>query len=412
MDTKQGTATRPKSRVGIAERTTAAGVVHYRGTAFDKGTRSSSAVRGRHRSPRRSPGASTRWPRSPGAPSRGPRAAAEGGSGRLVAPAKAGKILNRDGQEYKPGLVRGLEQSFRLRIVPTLGAGTKIGDVRRSDVRRAVDRWRGEHLSPSAVRNTLNALRALCRHAERRGEIHVNPCIGIDLPRVRGARDRVASPSEGLRLVMALETTDHAIYGTALFAGLRLGELRALRWREVDLNEGVIYERRSWDPREGAAAPKSDAGIRTVPIVKTFRAVLAHHRRSCEWAEDLDGLALGRTPTQPFSDTGLRGRAVRRWEAARLSPIGLHESRHTAASWFIAAGVNLKAVSTILGHSSIIITLDRYGCLLPGAEVEAADLIEAYLTRRRQISPATNPRAPQTPCARGLRRKTASRKLL
>lgn len=381
MDTKKGTATRPKSRVGIAERTTSAGVVQYRGTAYDKGT--GKQLRG----PWTTSLAEARSWRVD-AMAQIARGTLSGDRGRTlkeaaddyVAQAKAGTILNRGGQTYKPGVVRGLEQSFRLRIVPTLGAGTKIGDIRRSDVQRAVDRWRGEHLSPSAVRNTLNALRALCRHAERRGEIHGNPCIGIDLPRVRGTRDRVASPSEGLRLVMALETADRAIYATALFAGLRLGELRALRWQDVDLERRVINVRRSWDPREGAVAPKSDAGVRTVPIVKPLGVVLAVHRRSCEWADDPDGLALGRTSSRPFSDTGVRGRAVRRWEAAKLTPIGLHESRHTAASWFIAAGVNLKAVSTILGHSSITITLDRYGHLLPGAEAEAADLVEAYLT--------------------------------
>ena len=62
-----------------------------------------------------------------------------------------------------------------------------------------------------------------------------------------------------------------------------------------------------------------------------------------------------------------------------LEPIGLHEARHTCASIFIAAGVNVKALSTYLGHSSIQITLDRYGHLMPGSEVEAVGLVDAYL---------------------------------
>jgi integrase len=53
------------------------------------------------------------------------------------------------------------------------------------------------------------------------------------------------------------------------------------------------------------------------------------------------------------------------WTAAKLTPIGLHECRHTCASIFIAAGVNAKALSSYLGHSSITITLDRYGHLMP-----------------------------------------------
>ncbi|HEY8844348.1 MAG TPA: tyrosine-type recombinase/integrase [Gaiellaceae bacterium] len=49
-----------------------------------------------------------------------------------------------------------------------------------------------------------------------------------------------------------------------------------------------------------------------------------------------------------------------------FAPIGLHEARHTYASLMIAAGVNAKALATYLGHSSITITLDRYGHLMPG----------------------------------------------
>ena len=62
-----------------------------------------------------------------------------------------------------------------------------------------------------------------------------------------------------------------------------------------------------------------------------------------------------------------------------LRPIGLHEARHTFASLMIAAGVNVKALSTYMGHSGISITLDRYGHLLPGNEQEAAGLLDAYL---------------------------------
>jgi len=57
----------------------------------------------------------------------------------------------------------------------------------------------------------------------------------------------------------------------------------------------------------------------------------------------------------------------------------LHECRHTFASLMIAAGVNAKALGTYLGHSSITITLDRYGHLFPGNEEEAAALLDAYL---------------------------------
>jgi hypothetical protein len=64
---------------------------------------------------------------------------------------------------------------------------------------------------------------------------------------------------------------------------------------------------------------------------------------------------------------------------AGFEPIGLHEARHTFASLMIAAGVNAKALSTYMGHSSITITLDRYGHLMPGNEDESAALLNEYL---------------------------------
>ena len=62
-----------------------------------------------------------------------------------------------------------------------------------------------------------------------------------------------------------------------------------------------------------------------------------------------------------------------------MTPIGLHEARHSYASLMIAAGVNAKALSTYMGHASITITLDRYGHLFPGNEAEAAGLLDTYL---------------------------------
>jgi len=76
-------------------------------------------------------------------------------------------------------------------------------------------------------------------------------------------------------------------------------------------------------------------------------------------------------------------RAKRVWRRAGLVAIGLHECRHTYAAFMIAAGVNAKALSAYMGHSTITVTLDRYGPLMPGNEVEAARLLEVYLTAQQ-----------------------------
>ena len=152
----------------------------------------------------------------------------------------------------------------------------------------------------------------------------------------------------------------------------------ALRWESVDLAAGVLRVERSWDAKAGEIEPKSAVGRRTVPIPKVLRDHLLEHRLRSGRRE---GFVFGRTASDPFQPSNVRQRAAPAWAGAGMTPITLHESRHTFASLMIAAGVNAKALSTYMGHANIAITLDRYGHLMPGNEVEAADLLDAYLHR-------------------------------
>lgn len=219
-------------------------------------------------------------------------------------------------------------------------------------------------------------VRVICRW--RRREVAVNPTVGLNLPAVRNSRVRIASPREAESLLAALRASDRPLWATAMYAGLRRGELMGLRWCDVDLARGVIDVRQSWDPKEHEmVAPKSQAGNRRVPIATVLRALLAVARP----VEPVDPqrLVFGAAAGTPFSASSVSERARRAWKAARLEPISLHNCRHTFASLMIAAGVNAKALSTFMGHANISITLDRYGHLMPGAEDEAAGLMDAYL---------------------------------
>jgi integrase len=156
-----------------------------------------------------------------------------------------------------------------------------------------------------------------------------------------------------------------------------LDDGETLRDEDVDLETGVVRVERSWDPKQGPIEPKSRAGRRVVPIVASLRSHLAARTLRRGGAE---GLFFGEGD-RPFDDGAAHDRARKAWRRVEATPIGFHEARHTCASIFIAAGVNAKALSTYLGHSSIQITLDRYGHLMPGNEVEAVALVDAYLER-------------------------------
>lgn len=198
------------------------------------------------------------------------------------------------------------------------------------------------------------------------------------LPAVRGKRDRIASPEESARLLAALPECDRPLWAVAFYAGLRLGELRALRFEDIDLAGGKIRVEWSWDPTAGVVEPKSRAGRRLIPIPAVLRDYLDEHKLRTTWQV---GLVFGRSATRPFNPSSVWARAERAWGKKELDPIGLHEARHTYASLMIAAGVNAKALSSYMGHSSVTITYDRYGHLMPGSEDEAAALLDAYLAR-------------------------------
>jgi integrase len=106
---------------------------------------------------------------------------------------------------------------------------------------------------------------------------------------------------------------------------------------------------------------------------------LAGRRERGEEVDD-DGLVFANARGAPFHAASLYRRADRAWAETGLAErLRLHQARHTYASFMIAAGVNAKALSVFMGHSSIKVTFDLYGHLMPGTEAEAAALLDRFL---------------------------------
>jgi integrase len=289
--------------------------------------------------------------------------------------ADAGQARNRSGDPFKPSVLRDYRSMLERRIIPALGA-SRLHEVTSADIQRLADRLTLEGLSPSGVRNALMPLRALYRwHAARDGI--PNPTKGVQLPAVRSRRPRrIVAPATAAQMIAALPQSERAAWGCAFYAGMRLCEIRALRWDHVNLAEGLIRVQDGWDQREGPIKPKSRKGERRVPIASLLRELLIEHGLDTRRER---GLVFGRTEDQPFTLTTMRDRALKAWKDAGLEALTTHEARHTFASLMIAAGVNAKQLSEYMGHESIATTYDIYGHLLPGNEVEAAGLLDAYL---------------------------------
>jgi integrase len=210
-----------------------------------------------------------------------------------------GSIRTVSGDVYKPSTIRACDHALQLRILPEFGT-RRIGELSRNDLQDLADRMRNDGLNASTIRNQFLPLRAIYRRAVNRSEVAVNPLVGLELEAVRGRRERIATPAEAEQLLSALPDEERALWATAFYAGLRLGELRALRWQDVDLAAGVIRVERSWDPVEGVIAPKSRTGVRTVPIPAVLREYLAAHALK---TGRRFGLVFGRDAVRPF-DTG------------------------------------------------------------------------------------------------------------
>lgn len=312
-----------------------------------------------------------------------------------------GTITTRSGRRYRPATIRRYELAWRLHIEPAIGH-KRLTDVDREYVKWLVARCVRAGMPPSTIRNTLDPLRVVIREAIEDGRLTVDPMAGMKMPAGQGRRERVADRAEAQVLIDALPPSEQALWATALYAGLRRGELKALRCSDLDFDAGVIGVRQGWDDVEGAQGTKSDAGERPVPIVGGLASLLRKHLLATG-RRDGD-LVFGRTANLPFVASTVRARALKAWgwkqvanptldldrdakpktvwiEAREdaLRPLTLHEGRHSTASYLVAAGVNDLELAAVIGHSDPRTTKSIYAKLFEGSREKIGAQLDAYL---------------------------------
>jgi integrase len=296
--------------------------------------------------------------------------------------AEAGTIRTRGRRIFAPSTVRAVEQNYRLRIADTF-AGDRLDRITLQDVQEFVDELDADGVNASTIESTILPMRLVYRYARGKGLVHVDPTDGVELPEKGRGRRVPPSPADAAALLEAAPDQDRAVWATAMLAGLRRGELMALRVQDIDLKAGRLRVERSYDPAAREfRPPKSRQGRRNVPISST----LAPYLRPLVLARR-EGLLFGPSADRPFTARPIQERADDACKAEGLERVTLHACRHLYASMSIAAGVNAHSLCTYMGHSGIQVTLDLYGHLFPGNEAEASALLDVYLNRAF-VSPA------------------------
>jgi integrase len=201
----------------------------------------------------------------------------------------------------------------------------------------------------------LLVMHAIFRRAQRRYGLTVNPVAGIERQPVRRSGDfRVLSGEEVAALARhAIQELDGAIFTTAAFSGLRLGELRALRWRDVDFPKRIIQVPRSYTM--GLEDVPKSGKVRAVPMIDQVARVLDRLSRRSHLVGVNDLVFPG--PTGDFfEDSALRRRYYRALKAAGIEHLRFHDLRHTFGTLAVQA-FPLSDVKAYMGHADIATTM-------------------------------------------------------
>jgi integrase len=270
----------------------------------------------------------------------------------------------------KPKTRCNYEGMLRVHVRPAF-SGRQVASIQQVDVQRFVSQMINRGAAPGTVATARKVLRLVFGAAMGSGAIRSNPCDGVRLPR---------SPKEEMAFLTAeeverLATTIRFPYGTlirfAAYTGLRAGEIGALRAGRLELLQGRVQVAESVIEVEGHGlvfGPTKTYERRSVPLIPSLRdelGVLLAGR-----AQEADAFVF----TAPDGGPLRHKNFYRRFFKPAVTAAGLsertrfHDLRHTCAALLIALGGHPKAIQERLGHSSITVTLDRYGHLFPSLD--------------------------------------------
>lgn len=278
------------------------------------------------------------------------------------------------------------EQFCRLQIVPAIGA-VKLAALSAQHVQSLYAALLASGLSSTTVHHAHATLHKALKAAMRLGLVPRNVTEMVEVPRMQHHEMHVFSPEQARQFIAACDGERHAAaLVLALTTGMRQGEVLALHWKDVQVTGSrghslsVRWNLRYRDGSFTFKEPKTRRSRRRIALApETVEMLRAHRTRqkaerlaAGEVWQDNDLVVCTEAGTPLSANGGLRSTFERVLRRAGLPAIRFHDLRHTCASLLLAANVNPKVVSELLGHATVAITLDIYSHVMPDMQEDAA----------------------------------------
>ena len=260
----------------------------------------------------------------------------------------------------------------------------KVADIRGEHIQQLYNDLEEKGYALSSIKIVSAILNGCLQQAMRNGLIERNPVKLAELPRQKEKVTRQAMTKEQQTLFMeyAKDSYLYNLFAVMLRTGMRNGEIRGLKYSDIDKKKGVIHIQRTLKYIEGRGyfedTPKTLTSRRDIPLTADLEALLDTQRNYWELkVERLDRYLFCNEKGEPLSRDRLQSeinRIVKRIQAEghnfpRITP---HIFRHTFATRAIEAGMQPQVLKTILGHSSLAMTMDLYSHVLP--DTKAAEM--------------------------------------
>ena len=264
------------------------------------------------------------------------------------------------GEPWKPSTKRDYRSALDRHLLPA------FGDRRIETITTAtIEAWRADRMANGKLprrtaQKLLAILHAIFERARRSYRLPTNPARDVErLAIVYRSEDfDFYSPEEVLALVRAAETEqDGAIYLTAAFTGLRMGELLALRIRDIDFEAEALRVFRSVDIREGVGTTKGGRG-RTVPMIPEVATALARQLQRDRFT-GRDDFAFPNEVGRYLDGSALRRRYKAAQKRAELRPLRFHDLRHSFGSIAVTRAESTRELQAWMGHADAR-TTERY----------------------------------------------------